>query len=61
MSDAEPSTPSNIDRDFDPQLWPLWVVEGKIDLPVRLPSSPTGSEVRGGSGILNRALSGNSA
>ncbi len=42
VSDAffETSAP---DSPFDPQSWPLWVVEGTIDFPTRLPVSSTGS------------------
>jgi hypothetical protein len=45
MSDTTLSTTSTINRLSDPRSWPLWVVEGTIDLPARLPASSTGSQV----------------
>jgi len=34
-----------IDQVADQSLWPLWVVEGTIDFPAKLPSNATGAQV----------------
>ncbi len=44
-SDTKSSTASMIDPLAGSRSWPLWVVEGTIDIPVRLPASSTGSQV----------------
>ncbi|MBT9611742.1 MAG: hypothetical protein IV108_00580 [Burkholderiales bacterium] len=45
MSNASSATPSTVEPTADPQSWPLWVVEGIIDFPVKLPVNSTGSPV----------------
>jgi hypothetical protein len=36
---------TTIDEGADQRSWPLWVVEGTIDFPVRLPASAAGAQV----------------